>query len=89
MVTAEADEKKQLKKMFCFLHKKTKRSCIVMPNLLHFKNFLATDKEDECKTFWQATRVQNTLAKKETFQIGVKSRQCFLKKKKTTVKKLW
>ena len=38
-VTAEADEKQQLKKMFCLLQRKTRGSCIVMPNVVEFKTF--------------------------------------------------
>ena len=61
-MTAEADEKKQLKKIFCHLHKKTKGFCIVIPNVLQFKTFQEVikkksakyfGKQQELKTLWQ------------------------------------
>ena len=80
-MTAKANEKKPLKKLFAFtenyavLHCKAKGGAV--------QSILASHKEQECKTVWQGRRVHNTLAtKKETLQIVVTMKEHFLKKKK-------
>ena len=89
-VTAEAHEKQQLKTMFCLLHTRNKGVLHCNTKRAACQNMLCSDKEEESKTFWQATRVQNTLARKETFETVVSSRQHFLKKdKEKSVEKLW
>ena len=59
-MTAEADEKKQLKKMFCLLQKK-RGSCIAMPNVVQFKTFWQVIKNS--KHFGKEGNIANSCEK--------------------------
>ena len=61
--------------MFCLSHKKTKGSCIVTPNVLHFRKIWQVirkksakhfGKQQEFKTLWQGRK-----SKKKCFSIAL------------------